>query len=227
MRMLGATLIGLMLILSAVAVAQEAKPVTASVAVELKDAAGDMGPITTSEGEEPPLDVVLLAVRSDGQRLAFAATIKDSLGTFATSPVSIYIDADNNPATGAKLFVGEQGGFEYRAQLSMCIKYDNGAEACSGGSNGKPTERYGAVDLERFLGDSDFGEKETVVDSMGFGKSKKAVQVPVAGLVVEAPIDYADIKAKPGQTLRLLAREEGGSPRDGDGFFPTVLLTLK
>jgi hypothetical protein len=202
-------------------------PVKATGSVELKDAAGDMGPISTSSGEEPPLDVVLLAIRSDGSRITFAATIKDPLGSFATAPVTINIDVDNNPATGTKPFVSSgMGGFEYKAELMMCIKYSDKSEACSGGSTkGKPTSRYAAVELKRFKGDSEMSA-DTVLDSMGFPGSKAAVQVPITGQIVEASIEYADLKVKSGQTIRLLAKETGGRPKD-DGAFPIILLTLK
>jgi hypothetical protein len=172
--------------------------------------------------------VVNLSIRSDGTRITFAATLKDPPGRFATAPVSILVDADNNPATGTKGLGDGPGGFEYKAELSLCIKYSDKSEACSGGSaGGKPTERYGAMNLERFKGASEYAGSDTVVDSMGFFGRKASVRVPVTGKVVESSIEYADLKAKPGQTIRLLAKERGGSPKDDDGSFPVVLLTLK
>ncbi len=204
-----------------------AKDIKAAGSVEMKDAAGDMGPIHTSGGDEPPLDVVLLAVKSDGKRLTFAATLNDPPGRFASDVVRVYIDADNNPATGIKELSRGPGGFEYEAKLDLCMKYSDGSEACQGGSSkAKPTERYAAIDLKRFKGDSEYGGSEDVLDAMGFPGTKKAVQVPVTGKVVEAGLDYADIGVKPGQTIRLRAQESGGNPKD-DGFFPTVVLTLK
>jgi hypothetical protein len=199
----------------------------ATGSVELKDPAGDMDPITTSDGEEPPLDVVLLAVKSDGKRITFDATLNAPPGRFASAPVTLYLDTDNNPATGAKLGFEGPTGFEYEAELDMCIKYGEGGEACSGAAGKKPTARYGAVDLERFKGKSNYDEKETVVDAMGFPGSKAAVQTPMTGKVVEGSIEYADLKVKSGQTLRILAKETGGSAKEGDGYFPIVLLTLK
>jgi len=227
MKMLIWVLVGLIGIFSAVVSAQEAKPVKAAGAVELKDAAGDMGSITTSDGEEPPLDIVLLAIKSDGKRITFAATLKDNPGRFATAPVTAYIDSDNNLSTGVKLGFEGPTGFEYKAEISLCIKYDGGGEACSGAAGSKPTARYGAVNLDLFKGKSNYDEKETVVDSMGFPGSKASVKVPVTAKVVEASFEYADLKVKPGQTIRILAQETGGSATDGDGYFPVVLLTLK
>jgi hypothetical protein len=205
-----------------------AAPVKAVGSVELKDAAGDMDPITTSSGKEPPLDVVNLAIRSDGSRLTLAATLAGPPGAFATAPIRLYIDTDNNPATGIKGFAGRPGGFEYKADLAMCIKYSDKSEACAGGSTkAKPTERYAAVELDKFKGADEYSGSDTVLDAMGFPGKKAAVKVPVTGNVVSASIDYADLGVKPGQTIRLLAREAGGSPKDGDGSFPIVLLTLK
>lgn len=209
--------------------AAQAGPMKAVGTIELKDATGDMGPIGTSSGNEPGLDVASLSIKSDGSRITLAATIKNPLGRFATSPVTLLIDVDNNAATGIKGFTADKpSGFEYKAELSLCMKYSDGAEACAGGSKGgKPTERYGAIDLKRFTGATEPAGGETVVDSMGFPGKKASRKTPVAGQVVEASFDYADIKVKPGQTIRLLARESGGTPTDGDGAFPIVLLTLK
>ena len=201
-------------------------PVKAVGSVQLKDAAGDMGPIGTSAGEEPPLDVVLLDVKSGAGRLDLVATLAGPPGSFATSPIRLYIDVDNNPATGIKMFGGGPTGFEYVAELDMCINYSDGSVACHGGaSKAKPTSRYAAVELKRFKGESEY-ENDTVVDAMGFPGSKAAVQTPVTGNVVAAGVELADLKLKAGQTIRLLAKESGGSPKD-DGYFPVVLLTLK
>lgn len=216
-------------VLSGVALlAAQAAPIKAVGSVDLKDAAGDMGPISTSGGNEPPLDVIALSIKSDGSKMTFTATMKDPLGAFATAPVTLYLDTDNNPATGIKGFAGRPGGFEYKAELALCIRYADRSEACAGGSTrSKPTDRWGAVELKRFTGDSEYGSDETVIDSMGFPGSKASAKVPVVGQTVEGSFDYADIKVKPGQTIRVLARETGGSPKDGDGAFPIVLLTLK
>lgn len=227
MKVLIWVLAGLVGCLSAAAAAQEAKPVKAAGAVELKDGTGDMGPISTSKGEEPPLDVVLLGIRSDGKRITLSATLDGPPGRFATAPVTAFIDVDNDPATGVKVGFDGPTGFEYRAELSMCIRYSEGGEACSGAAGSKPESRYGAVDLELFKGKSNYDGKETVVDAMGFPGRKAAVKTPMTGKVVEGSFEYADIKAKSGQTIRILAQETGGSATDGDGYFPIVLLTLK
>jgi hypothetical protein len=54
--------------------------------------------------------------------------------------------------------------------------------------------------------------------------------VPVlAALILAIPAvspDYADLKVKPGQTIRILVRE-ASSKTDLAGYFPEILLTLK
>lgn len=207
------------------------KPIKAVGSVELPDEAGDMGPISTSLGKEPPLDVVKLALRSDGKVLTIAATLKEPPGSFATSAVDLYVDTDADAATGAEIDLGEARGFEYRVELRMCVAYDDGSSACAGGSTkAKPTKRRGAVDVKRYTGRRQFGQlvMEHVVDPMGGAAGSKAsVRVPVDGRVVEASVEYADLKVKPGQTIRILARESGGRPTEGTGDFPWVLLKLK
>jgi len=149
--------------------AMQTAPLKATGAIELKDPAGDVLPLHSSSGDEPPLDVVLLAIQSDGTKISFVVTLKDPPGSFATAPVTVYIDSDNNAATGIKDFGGAPGGFEYRAEISLCMKYSDKSEACSGGSTkGKVTERYGAMNLEHFKNNTDSNNKETVIDNMGF-----------------------------------------------------------
>ena len=218
--------LGVCLVLSAVPTAQQAGPIKATGAIELKDAAGDMTPISSSSGDLPAVDVVLLAIKSDGARVTFTATLNDPPGRFATAPVTVLIDVDNNPATGTKPFGSKPGRFEYKAEVSLCIKHSDESESCSGGSTkGTPTVRYGAMNLTRLKGDSEYGG-DTVIDNMGFPGARPSVKTPVTAKVIEAAFDYADIKAKPGQVIRLLAAESGSTPKD-DGFFPIVLLTLK
>jgi hypothetical protein len=44
--------------------------------------------------------------------------------------------------------------------------------------------------------------------------------------VIRGTLDYADLKVKPGQTIRILVREASSST-DLPGYFPEILLTLK
>jgi hypothetical protein len=197
-------------------------------AVELKAPTTPLKPINTCcpEATRPAVDVSALSIRSDGSRITLAATLKDPPGTFATAPVTIYIDSDNNPATGLKAIpeLEMPGGFEYKAALTLCIKYADGSESCDGGSKAQPTERNGAINLERFKGDSE-NNADTVVDAIGFPGRKPSVRVPLKGQVLESSIEYVDLNIKPGQTIRLLAKRSGGG--GVAPAFPVILLTLK
>ena len=61
---------------------------------------------------------------------------------------------------------------------------------------------------------------------MGFGKRKASSKLPIEAKLVQATLDYADLGVKPGQTIRILARESC-SDNDLSSFFPEIHLTLK
>lgn len=208
-----------------------AVPATAEVrkavgSIELPDAAGDCGPIHSSERDYPGLDVVKLALVSDGQRLTITATLKEPPGVFASEVLNLYIDADNNAKTGAALVFPESAGWEYKGELDACANYADKSSACIGGSKAKVTTHYAVAALERYKGKGAY-DKETVVDAMAFPGTKAAAQVPIVGNVVSAALDYADLKVKSGQTMRILVEEACGSSAEDHGFFPEILLTLK
>jgi hypothetical protein len=193
--------------------------------IELTDPAGDIQPINTSDGKVPGFDVVKLSISSDGKQLRIAATLKDPPGSFASDVVRLYFDTDNDPKTGvADISFTKRGGFEYKAQLGACADYENGGSACSGGMSGKVKLHWGAINLERFTGTDEF-KTDTVVDAMGFGKKKASSRLPIQANRVEATLDYADLGLRPGQTIRILARESCADLQTS--FFPEVLLTLK
>lgn len=204
------------------------EPISAQGEVELSDPKGDLGPMSTSGGEEPPLDVVALKVRSDGETLTLEAELDGEPGDFASGVVRLLIDTDNDPSTGISAFMDRPGGFEYGAELMLCMEYDGRASACAGGMGDLPvSDRWGAIELERFEGDSLHGPKETLIRAMQFPGKRSSEKVPFADRVVASSIAYADLEVASGQTIRLLAQEAGGQPLEGDGYFPIVLLTLK
>jgi len=211
------------LLLGASATAEVRK---ANGSIELPDAAGDCSPIHSSERDYPGLDVVKLALASDGQRLTITATLKEPPGVFASEVVNLYIDADNNPKTGAELTFPPSTGWEYKGELDACAHYADGSSACVGGSQAKVTTHYAVAALERYKGKGEY-ERETVVDALGFPGKKPAPQVPIVGSVVTAGLDYADLEAKSGQTMRIWVEEACGSSAEDHGYFPEILLTLK
>jgi len=198
----------------------------ASGKIELTDPAGDVQPIHGSSGDYPGLDVVGLAIASDGKQITFTATLKDPPGSFASDLLGIYIDTDNQAATGMEMTFPELAGFEYKAELQACADYSDKSSACVGGSTkAKPTKHWAAIQLDRFKGKGQY-DKETVVDSMGFPGSKASAQLPITGKVVQGSIDYADLKVKPGQTIRIVVNESGGGG-NLDSYFPEILLKLQ
>jgi hypothetical protein len=216
MKRLGAILIvlvaGLALSFSAWAEIKKAKG-----SIELSDAAGD------SKGE---FDVVKLSIASDGKQLKFDVTLREPPGNFADSVIAVYFDTDNDPQTGAKMyFLDDKKGFgyEYTAKLNACIKYDNGMTACAGGSDAKVLKRFGAMALYRYKGKTESGKEEIVAR---IGGKKKAKRIPIKGKVVQGVLDYEDLKAKSGQTIRILIWEANLHDKN-KALFPEVLLTLK
>jgi hypothetical protein len=195
-------------------------------AVELTDSKGDVSPITTSGGEQPGFDVVKLSLTSDGQELHISAELNDPPGSFATSVLVLFFDVDQNPATGAQLnSYGKPKGFEYKGEVQVCIKYENGMTACSGGaSKSKPVSRFSGVNLYRYEGQSESGKKR-VLDSMGFPGRKPSLQIPITDRFVKSSIDYKDLGAKPGQTMRIVV-SEACSVRH-KSLFPEITLILK
>jgi hypothetical protein len=208
------------------AYAADTQKLKANGSIQLTDPPGDVEPIHTSDDKDyPGFDVIKLLITSDGKRIAVAATLKDPPGEFASSAIEIDFDTDNNPKSGVTFVYPPVGGFEYVGRLSACADYADHSSACTGGSKAKATAHWAAVNLSRFTGKNEY-EKDTIVDSMGFPGKKPSAKTPIAGTVVQGVFDYADLKVKPGQTIRLLVKESHGSGAD-EGYFPEILLTLK
>jgi len=203
--------------------AAELETIQADGSVDLDDPAGDMNGIGTSKGEEPPLDIVHLKITSDGKRLAFEVTLAAAPGSFASSALDAWIDADDDPATGvAKSDLGS--GFDYKLEIDSCVDYAGGGSACAGGMGTKATAHWSAVNLDKLTDNSYSGD--TVIDAMGFPGKRASAKTPVTGKVLAGAVDYADLGVHSGGTIRLLMRESGGSPKD-EGYFPIIELKLK
>ncbi len=211
----------ILVLVSALAAEQTPAPVQKAVhAVAWADPAGDVRPQHTSDGTVPGLDVVKLALASDGTRLTITATLNGPMrGDFASDVVQVYLDVDNDPKTGYETFWSKKPGFELLAKLAACVRYDNGGSACSGGLTGAKVSGYYAVaTLGRFKDGP--SNPETVIGVFD------APAVPFQGAVLSASLTYKDLGVKPGQTVRIVARESDG-PTDETADFPSVVLTLK
>jgi hypothetical protein len=202
----------------------------AAGSIELTDPVGDIEPIHSSGDKDyPGYDVVKMRLASDGKELAISATLHDAPGPFASDVLELFFDTDNKAATGAQMIFPKIGGFEYKAQLDACIDFSDKSAACIGGTSDakvKATAHYAAIDLSHFTGKGPY-DKEDVVDALGFPGRKASAKTPIGpDFVVRGTIDYADLKVKPGQTIRILVRE-ASSKTDLSGYFPEILLTLK
>jgi len=217
----------LAVLLPLISAAQSADPIQANGGIALEDPAGDMGMISSSGDPEPPLDLVGLQIATDGEQINLTAILANEPGSFADSAVVLYIDADNDPATGLGESSISPAGFDYQLDVKLCMRYENGASACGGGFDGGVTERWAAVELKRFKASHPYGPKDDLIGTMFAGELRKSETWPIEGLEMQASILYSDIGVASGETIRLRAIESSGSPLGGDGSFPIVLLTLE
>lgn len=209
--------------LSLWAAALSAQASKAVPTVEWSDPAGD---VTDYNGAENSRDVVKLALSSDGTNLHVKATVAaDERGTLAGDVAVLYFDTDGKTTTGGTTDF-DQPGFEVVGRLTVCVSYDGrDIAACAGGvSDQKPKTRHARPVIEKFTGKAGqpmrpYESLETVLE--GFGPAEK----PFSGRVFEFDFPYAKLGVKPGQKVRVLARE--GDQYSQEGFFPEVWLTLK
>lgn len=210
------------LIVADPAVAQKAVP-----SVELSDPAGDT---IDMNGPENMRDVVKLSLGSDGTHVLVGATLDaDERGTQAGSVVMLYLDTDNSPRTGGKVTAyWPHAGFEYLGELRVCVSYDGASlGACAGGLEGNAVKsRHARLSLERFKGapGQAMDRFSRTLENVYSGVGEKA-ENPVQGRVLPIKIPYADVGLKPGQVVRILARETGQP--NLVSFFPEVSLALK
>jgi hypothetical protein len=171
--------------------------------------------------------IIGISVHSDGKFLIIDTEMKNKLTTRAGVALRVYVDTDNNAATGAADPSGKHKGFEYRSSVEACIDDFKGGATCSGDES-KPKAYHGLAEVSRLKkGDpsppsSSWILRDTADDIRKF---YDAEQTPNDGKVVEGKIAYADIGVKPGQTIRLVACT--ASAFHDFTFFPDILLQLK
>ena len=199
------------------------KPVPA---FEYNNPAGDPSPKYGSPIER---NVVKASITSDGSNILVSATLKeDEHGNSAGAVIDLYVDTDGNDATGGKASWGKDAkppkvGYEYRAQLSVCMAYSENVGACAGGMTQPPKSRHARIVLDKFKGapgaDLDMMNSEPVIS--GFSPATD----PFTGRVLQGKIPYAKLGLKPGQAVRISARK--GAVAGEESFFPDFLLALK
>lgn len=170
--------------------------------------------------------VTTLAILSDGKQVTFKATLKEVPYSEGSNVIKIYLDTDNNPATGMQMGGDEPGGFEYVAVLDTCVDYDNNAWACgNGNSDGKPTRHWAGINLDRFEGNSE--HKIPIMGIGGLGDDKVSARLPITQNVAQGSISYGDLKIKHGQTLRIVITTYHGWDPKPEDFFPEIDVKLQ
>lgn len=207
------------------AAAPAGKPVPSA---EFNDPAGDVVKIN---GPGNDRDVVNLKLGSDGAAIVMSATLaEEEHGSVASSVVELYIDADNDRKTGGAARFGEDAtpprqGYEYRAQLSVCMAWNENIGACAGGAAVPPKSRHVRVVLDRYTGAP--GKVIDMMSSTSLISGMGPAGPPFSGRVLEGKIPYASLGAKSGQVVRISAWEAGSTIGSHTNFFPDVLLALK
>lgn len=170
--------------------------------------------------------VTNLAILSDGKQVTFQATLKEVPNSEGSNVINIYLDTDNNPATGMQIGGDEPGGFEYKALLSTCVDYSNHATACgNGNSSGEPIRHWAGITLDRFEGNSE--HKISIIGLVGMGDDRVSAQVPITGKTAQGSISYGDLKIKRDQTLRIVITTYHGWDPKPEDFFPEIHLKLQ
>jgi hypothetical protein len=76
------------------------------------------------------VDVVKLTAGSDGTQLKTTALLHKNVNAYITDSagltLTVYLDTDNNPATGGEIPHCGKNGFERRIELRICLDYGGG-----------------------------------------------------------------------------------------------------
>ena len=224
-----ASMIGVGLCALAVAGSASSAPVPALKPVpsyEYNNPAGDPNP---KYGSPIDRNVVKAGMTSDGANILVSATLKeDEHSDSAGAVLDLYIDTDGDAGTGGRAYWGKDAkppktGYEYRAQLSVCMAYNENVGACAGGASQPPKSRHARIVLDKFKGatgaDLDMMNSEPVIS--GFSPATD----PFTGRVLQGKIPYAKLGLKPGQSVRISARK--GAVAGEESFLPDFLLALK
>jgi len=210
---------------TAQAAAPAAKPVASA---EFTDPAGD---VVKMNGPGNDRDVVKLTLGSDGTSILVSATLaEDEHGTMASGVVEVYIDSDNNRATGGAARFGEdetppKQGYEYRGILSICMVWQDEIGSCAGGPVVPPNTPRVRMVLDQYTGAP--GKPIDMMNSKTLLRGMGPAGPAFSGRLLQGKIPYASLGAKPGQVLRISAREDGSTMGSNTNFFPDVLLALK
>jgi hypothetical protein len=175
--------------------------------VSFTDPAGD---ITPDDGDAHPIDIVGVDLSSDGESIVVAVTLAgppQPASLFQALVAGVVFDVDNDRKTGGQGFGGAYGdvpGIEFESEILSSL--EEGAVSKSASAS------VIAVDAR--------GNQSSVL------YASDAPATPAKGKVYTGTIAYSLLGVKPGQTIRVIARElTDRGPQSG--MFPEALLTLQ
>jgi len=193
---------------------------TAEHRLMVEDPAGDVD----SSGEHPAMDVVSVALDSDGIDLHVEITLAKEAayyldGHLAGTVASLLFDVDGNLETGGKVVFGRKPGFDIALNVDACIKYEDG-EACAGGLGDSKVEGFfSSYQVLRYEQDAPFPES---IHGDPFWKSPRQ---PITGQQIRVSVPYAMLGFEAGQELRVSIREADAGMFE-EAFSDDVSLTL-
>jgi len=205
-------------------------------AIELDTPGGPLEPIYSMKAYHPAADPAHLSVSSGGGELVIAATLAGPPDGANGNIIELFVDADDNPATGVQFVATKGGGFEYRIALDVCTAYRAGSasapSSCSGYSKTPADQLYASLDVWRFIGTQEHPQDWLIgaSSSTNLPAKKSAGRFPAHGNRFAAKLEYSDLGLRPGQTVRILPRKSGmGESKQGEllGLLPEVHLRLQ
>jgi len=179
----------------------------AKTKVVFEDPAGD---ITPDEGDAHPVDVVKVELSSDGKFILVDVTLTEvpqPKSIFQALVLGVAFDSDNNVKTGGAGFGGMYGnvpGIDFESEILASVE--------DGGPSKSAAASVIGVDAK--------GNQSSVL------YSSDAPVMLAKGKVYSGKIAYESLGVKPGQTIRVIARELTDRG-EKSGMFPDALLTLQ
>jgi hypothetical protein len=179
----------------------------AKTKIVFEDPAGD---ITPDEGDAHPVDVVKVELSSDGKFIVVDLTLAEvsqPKSIFQALLLGVAFDIDNSVKTGGQGFAGGYGdvpGIDFESELLASVE--------DGGPSKSASASVIRVDAK--------GNQSSVL------YSSDAPITLAKGKVYTGRIAYESLGVKPGQTIRVIARELTDRG-EKSGMFPDALLTLQ
>lgn len=165
------------------------------------------------------LHVKAVEFSSDGTSLGFAIEVDQDIVSYlqenqAQAVVQFMVDADNDKASGGKVFGSSEPGFETTTVVYAC-KVRDGMRVCAGDIDG----------AHEFPGEfqTDAWDAAANMFTPVHDLSWEGGGAEIDGKQIRAAIPYEDIGGSPGKTIRIVIATGSGRPMDT----PSVLLTLK